>query len=92
VRIVTEKRIRDFIRQPRSAEAMWHWVDAIESAFWGNPGDLKHAFASASFVGDLTVFNVGGNKFRIAAFVHYPKQIVFIRRIGTHEEYGKWDL
>jgi mRNA interferase HigB len=71
---------------------MWHWVDAVESAAWRNPGDLKAAFASVSFVGDLMVFNVGGNKYRIAAFVHYRKQIVYIKRIGTHEEYDKWDL
>jgi mRNA interferase HigB len=90
---VTEKRIREFIEQePRSAEAMRHWADAIESHSWHNPGDLKRTFASASFVGDLTVFNVGGNKYRIAAFVHYAKQIVYIKRIGTHEEYDKWEL
>ena len=93
MRVVTEKRIRDFIeREPRSADAMWQWVDAIEAANWRNPGDLKRTFASASFIGDLTVFNVGGNKYRIAAFVHYRKRIVFIKRIGAHKEYDKWDL
>ena len=39
-----------------------------------------------------TVFDVGGNKYRIAAFVHYRKQIVYVKRIGTHKEYDKWDL
>jgi mRNA interferase HigB len=38
------------------------------------------------------VFNVGGNKYRIEAFVHYRRQIVYIKRIGTHEEYDTWDL
>jgi len=45
-----------------------------------------------SFIGDLTVFNVGGNKYRIAAFVHYRKQIVNIKKLGAHKEYDKWDL
>ena len=71
---------------------MWHWADAIESSTWLNPGELKAAFASASFIGDLTVFNVGGNKYRIATFVHHRKQIVYVKRIGTHEEYDKWKL
>ena len=93
VRIVTERRIREFIeREPRSAETMWHWVDAVESAARRNPGDLKGTFGSASFVGDLTVFNVGGNKYRIATFVHYYRRIVYIKRTGAHEEYDKWDL
>lgn len=93
MRIVSEKRIREFIeREPRSADAMWHWADAVESGIWHNPGDLRATFASVSFVGDLAVFNAGGNKYRIAAFVHYRKQIVYIKKIGTHEEYDKWEL
>lgn len=90
---MSERRIRDFIeREPNAADALWRWADAIESAGWRNPSDLKAMFAPASFVGDLTVFNVGGNKYRIAAFVLYRKQIVFIKNIGTHEDYDKWDL
>jgi mRNA interferase HigB len=93
VRVVTEKRIREFIAlESRAAGAMWRWIDVVESATWRNPGDLKATFASASFVGDLTVFDVGGNKYRIAGFVHYRRQIVYIKRIGAHEEYDKWDL
>jgi hypothetical protein len=34
-------------------------------------GALKAGFGSADFVGDLTVFNVGGSKYRLIAFVHY---------------------
>jgi mRNA interferase HigB len=90
---VSEKRIREFIeREARSSDAMWRWTDVIESSNWRNPGDLKASFAAASFVGDLTVFNVGGNNYRIVAFVHYRKQIVYVKRIGTHKEYGKWEL
>ena len=93
MRIVTEKRIREFIeRDPHSAEAMWRWVDAIESGSWRDPSDLRRTFASVSFVGDLAVFNVGGNKYRIAAFVHYAKRIVYVKSVGTHKEYDKWDL
>jgi mRNA interferase HigB len=93
VRIVTERRIREFVdKDLRAADAMWRWVDAVESSYWLNPSELKLTFSSASFVGDLTVFNVGGNKYRIAAFVHYRKQIVYIKRVGTHEEYNKWEL
>lgn len=86
-------RTREFIeREAGSADALWHWVDVISSATWRNPGDLKATFGSASFVGDLTVFNIGGNKYRLAAFIHYRNQIVYIKKIGAHEEYDQWDL
>jgi mRNA interferase HigB len=77
--------------QLRSGEALWHWVDVVEAAAWNNPGELKAMFGSAPFVGDLTVFNVGGNKLRIAAFVRYRAQIVYIKRIGTQGEYDRWE-
>jgi mRNA interferase HigB len=58
-----------------------------------SPGAIQAiAFASASFVGDLTIFNVGGNNYRIAAFVHYARQIIYIKRIGAHKEYDRWKL
>lgn len=90
---MSERRIREFIaREPRAASAMWHWVDVVESWAWRTPAEVKATFASASFVRDLTVLDVGGNKYRIAAFVHYRKQILYVKRIGTHEEYDKWEL
>jgi mRNA interferase HigB len=93
VRIVTETRIREFIeRVPRSSDAMSRWVETIETSKWRNPGELKVTFGSASFVSDLTVFNVSGNNYRVLAFVHYYKQIVYIKKIGTHKEYDQWDL
>ena len=90
---MTEKRIREFIERSRVPPVRCG-AGSIPSSpgDWRNPGELKGTFASASLVGALTVFNVGGNKYRIAAFVHYRKQIVFIKEIGTHEEYDKWEL
>ena len=35
---------------------------------------------------------IDGNKYRIAVFVHYRKRIVYIKGIGAHKEYGRWDL
>ena len=77
-----------------AAEPLQHWANAVQAAAWKNPGALKADFGSADFVGDLTVFNVGGNKYRLIAFVHYLRQIVYIKHILTREEYdeGEWKL
>ena len=82
------------MRFPKAAEPLQHWANAVQAAAWKNPGVLKAYFGSADFVGDLTVFNVGGNKYRLIAFVHYLRQIVYIKQILTHEEYdeGEWKL
>ena len=81
-------------RFPKAAEPLKHWANAVRAAGWKNPSTLKADFGSADFVGDLTVFNVGGNKYRLIVFVHYLRQIVYIKHILTHEEYdeGEWKL
>lgn len=44
---------------------------------------------TADFVGDLVVFDIGGNKYRLIAFVHYRQRAVYIKHILTHREYDK---
>lgn len=55
---------------------------------WRTPADIKLAHRNASIVGsDRVVFNIGGNKFRLVVAVKYSAQLVFIRFVGTHEDY-----
>ena len=54
--------------------------------------ELRKVFAHADQVGGLTVFNIGGNKVRLIAAIHYNRRKVYIRAVLTHPEYGagKW--
>jgi mRNA-degrading endonuclease HigB of HigAB toxin-antitoxin module len=38
------------------------------------------------------VFNVGGNKYRLIAAIHFNRARVYVRHVLTHEEYnqGAW--
>lgn len=37
------------------------------------------------------MFDIGGNKYRLVAAVHYRGKRVYVRFIGTHEGYDKID-
>ena len=54
--------------------------------------EIRELFPSADKVGKLTVFNIGGNKIRLIAAIHYNRRKVYIRAVLTHKEYdeGKW--
>jgi mRNA interferase HigB len=54
--------------------------------------EVREIFPSADKVGKLTVFNIGGNKIRLIAAIHYNRKKVYIRAVLTHSEYeaGKW--
>ena len=37
----------------------------------------------------MCIFDIGGNKFRLVAFVSYAKGKVYVLRMMTHKEYDK---
>jgi mRNA interferase HigB len=54
--------------------------------------EVQSVFQAADHVGKLTVFNIGGNKVRLIAAIHYNRRRVYIRAVLTHHEYdeNKW--
>lgn len=54
--------------------------------------EVRSVFPTADKVGKLTVFNIGGNKARLVAAIHYNRGKIYIRAVLTHKEYdeGKW--
>lgn len=92
MRIVSERKLKEFAeRFPRAESPLRAWKTAVKSSSWKDPADLKRTFGTADLVGDKTVFDLGGNKFRLIAFVHYGRQIVFVKDILTHAKYDKGD-
>lgn len=56
------------------------------------PSEVKAQFGNANTLQDgRVVFNIGGNKYRIVAWINYPYRIVYIRFIGTHRQYDAID-
>ena len=68
------------------------WIEKVEAGRWSSLVDVKSTFNSTDYVKGLTVFNVGGNNFRVVAEVVYKDGIVRIARVGTHAEYDGWKL
>ena len=52
----------------------------------------RAVFASADYVAGLTVFNIGGNKYRLITSIHYNRQKIYVRAVLKHAEYdhGEW--
>lgn len=51
--------------------------------------DIKRLFRSVDKVGKFTVFDLGGNKYRLIAAIHYNRKKVYIRHVLTHVEYDQ---
>lgn len=90
--IITYKRLNDFWeKHPNSQTSLQLWYDRTKAAQWENFVALREIFPSADQVENLTVFNIGGNNYRLITLVDYKYKKVFIRNILTHAEYDTQD-
>jgi mRNA interferase HigB len=91
--VITRKRLNEFVeRHPGAAASLAHWYRLMKSGSYHSFVELRRTFPSADQVGKLTVFNIGGNRVRLIAAIHYNRQRIYIRAVLTHEEYdeGRW--
>lgn len=90
--VVSLKRLRQFWAvHPRAEVSLRAWHDQVSAAEWGNFGALRATFPSADLVGNCTVFNVGGNNFRLIARIFFKSHKVYVLRVMTHAEYDRVD-
>ena len=72
--VVTRKRLNESARFPDTKSALAHWYANMEHGTFSNFAELRTAFPTADRVGKLTVFNIGGNKVRLIAAIHYNQR------------------
>lgn len=85
----------DFWRiHPAARNPLQHWFAVMRKTDYASFVALRVTFPSADQVDRFTVFNIGGNKFRLIAAIHYNRKKVYIRHVLTHAEYdrGSWRI
>ena len=90
--VITRQRLLEFaVGHPEAAEPLDVWYRIVKASGFQNPEDLRRTFGTASFLGEgLTVFHIGGNKFRLVVRMRYDLQRAYIARVMTHGEYDQW--
>ncbi len=91
--VITRKRLNEFaVKYPETKTTLAHWYNLATRNDFSNFAELRAIFSSADQVGKFTVFNLGGNKVRLIAAVHYNRKKVYLRAVLTHAEYdeGRW--
>lgn len=90
MKIISNSALRSFAAtHPLADASLQGWRRVIEKNRFTNWSELKTAFNTVDKVGELVVFDVGGNKYRLIAYVRFEKQIVYIKAVLTHREYDK---
>ncbi|MCP4357597.1 MAG: type II toxin-antitoxin system HigB family toxin [Chloroflexi bacterium] len=88
--IISKKVLREFWEvHPNAERPLRSWFTQVKKAQWHNFAELRQDFPSADLVGRLTVFNIGGNNYRLITRVEYRQKRVYVRSLLTHAEYDR---
>jgi mRNA interferase HigB len=93
MRVLALSALREFWKiEHQAEEPMRDFYQKLSRVQPANLAELKLTFPSVDLVGKCYVFNVGGNKYRVIARIHFNRQMAFIRFVLTHREYDrdKW--
>ncbi len=81
-----------YTNHPRAKGAIEDWYTKTSKASWKTFADIKRDFNSVDSAGNQRyIFNVKGNEYRLVVIVKFTLQMVYIRFIGTHNEYERID-
>ena len=68
------------------------WYNDILSKEWNKPSDVTSDFNTARAIKNKRIiFKINENDYRLIAEINYEKQWLFIKFIGTHQEYDRID-
>jgi len=86
MRVISKVRLRQFWDQPSHKDAegplrAWHTHVSSKTVSWRSWAAVKADFASASLVGNCTVFNIGGNKYRLVTRILHSSHKVFVLKV-----------
>ncbi|QIW15544.1 addiction module toxin RelE [Pasteurellaceae bacterium RH1A] len=88
--ISTAKIIEYYTKHPETEQPLKAWVAEVKRANWQTANDVKAQYRNASILKNRrVVFNIKGNDHRLVVAIAYKMGAVYIKFIGTHQEYDK---
>ncbi|WP_227438392.1 type II toxin-antitoxin system HigB family toxin [Methylobacterium sp. W2] len=93
MRVISNKSLVAFAAShAASATPLQAWRKIVETNGFANFSELKKTFNTVDKVRGYYVFDMGGNKYRLIAAIHFDTQKLFVWYVFTHKEYDAWKL
>ena len=88
--VISRKKLREFQAQdPDSRMSLDNWYRVATKATWQSVVEVKAVFPPVDAVDECTVFNIGGNKYRLIVAIRDDRQVIYVKHVLTHQEYDK---
>ncbi len=90
--LITISNLRqDAAPYPDGQKQLKEWYDIVKIADWQSLIDVQTIYRDAEAVGNVTVFNINGNKYRLIVSIDYEAQLIYYKYFLTHAQYDKND-
>jgi mRNA interferase HigB len=91
VRVISRRKLREFWEKHADArKPLDGWFAMVRGRWYGSPHEVRKDFPAASFLGARrTVFNIGGNQYRLVVDMRYDLGRVYVRDVLTHADYDR---
>lgn len=91
MRIIAKSTLVEYYtKNPQAKTALEDWYEKTRNAEWTCFADIMQSFNRVDSVGNKRyVFNIKGNDYRLVVIILFTPQTVYIRFVGTHDEYCK---
>lgn len=90
--IITRRTLLEFAAEhPDAHTPLDDWYRTARRLTWRNIVEVRKTYPHADAVGVFTIFNIGGNKYRLITEINYAGGRIYIIRVSTHAEYSKED-
>ncbi|WP_017292464.1 type II toxin-antitoxin system HigB family toxin [Geminocystis herdmanii] len=88
--IISKTALKEFWeKNPYAKDALISWYKITSKSQWQCFQDVRQTFDKADFVGQLTVFNICRNNYRLITKINFRTGKVYIRAVLTHAEYDR---
>lgn len=88
--VISRKALKEFAQKhPDSESALNAWFRIMRENRFESFDALRRVFPSADKVGNVIVFNIRGNKYRLIVSMHFNRGKAYVRHVLTHAEYDK---
>jgi mRNA interferase HigB len=103
MQVITRKHLAEAAKRfPDAAKEIWAWYGIASDAEWRNFVEVRAVIEDADSVDGYVIFNIRGNRYRLATIVHYAREKagrltmgrIYIRSFLTHKQYdnrANWD-
>ena len=93
MRVISRKILRDYcLSHADACDALYDWYRVAKLAKWQNLTEVQATYKTAEAVGNFTVFNIKGNRYRLIVDIIYPSQRIYIKYVLTADAFASRHL